>query len=315
MPNQTALLLDPFFKQHDTGAGHPECAERLTVIEQALAPLLPTLLPIEPRDAINAELALVHSQRYLETVQQDLRLGAGHLSTGDTLISDHSGEVARRATGGVLNAVDAVMQSRAKNAFCAPRPPGHHATPTHGMGFCIYNHIAIAARYAQQQHGVGKILIVDWDVHHGNGTQDTFYADDSVLFFSAHQSPWYPGTGAADETGAGHGLGYTVNAPLRADSGYAEIEAALHTKLWPKVRDFRPDLVLISAGFDSRIEDPLGEFTLEDEDFAKLTRLVMEWAHEFAGDRLISILEGGYNLSTLGNTVAMHVRTLMEDPS
>ncbi|HUO07272.1 MAG TPA: histone deacetylase [Phycisphaerae bacterium] len=311
MPAQTALVLDPFFKLHDTGAGHPECAERLTVIEHALAPLLPNVLQLEPRDAVNSELALVHAQRYLDMVQQDLRFGAGHLSTGDTVISDHSGEVARRATGGVLNAVDAVMQGRAQSAFCAVRPPGHHATPVTGMGFCIYNHIAIAARYAQKKHGVGKILIVDWDVHHGNGTQDAFYADDSVLFFSSHQYPWYPGTGAADETGTGRGLGYNVNAPLRAGSGFAEIQAALLTKLWPKLREFRPELILISAGFDSRVEDPLGEFTLEDEDFAKLTRLLMEWAHGFASGRLISILEGGYNLGALGNTVASHVQTLM----
>jgi acetoin utilization deacetylase AcuC-like enzyme len=178
------------------------------------------------------------------------------------------------------------------------------------MGFCILNHIAIAARYAQQKLGLEKILIVDWDVHHGNGTQDAFYHDDSVLFFSSHQSPWYPGTGKRNETGTGPGLGTTINAPLRAGSGLTHIQHELESRLEPKLQQFKPDLVLLSAGFDSRIDDPLGHFTLENEHFATLTHLLKSYSHDHAQDRLLSILEGGYNLQTLGGVVKTHVEAL-----
>jgi acetoin utilization deacetylase AcuC-like enzyme len=309
----TGFLCDSFFTLHDTGE-HPETAGRITAIQEgvAAAGLLPKLAMIGQREAVEAEITLVHSVDYFRMVQEDVRAGAGQLSTGDTVISARSLEVALRATGGVVNAVDAVVEGRMENAFCAVRPPGHHATPTRGMGFCIFNNIAIAARYAQKKHGVGKILIVDWDVHHGNGTQDAFYEDDSVLFFSSHQHPWYPGTGMREETGHGRGLGYTVNAPLPAGSGLAEIVNAMEGRLEAKVRQFRPELVLISAGFDSRVDDPLGQFVLRDADFAALTVRVMGWAREFAGGRIVSILEGGYNLETLGGAVAAHVRALME---
>jgi acetoin utilization deacetylase AcuC-like enzyme len=180
------------------------------------------------------------------------------------------------------------------------------------MGFCIFNHIAIAACYARKKHGIGKILIVDWDVHHGNGTQDIFYNDDSVLFFSTHQHPWFPGTGRRHETGRGRGLGFTVNAPLPAGSGIHAILGEID-RLESVLARFKPDLILISAGFDSRIDDPLGRFILGDEDFAALTRRVKQWAGDYAGGRLISILEGGYNLETLGGAVAAHVAALMEE--
>ena len=309
---QTALFLDPLCKQHDTGPGHPECPDRLTAIERSLTPLLPNLLPIPPRDATDEELTLIHSHAYLDQLQEDHLADRSQLSTGDTPLSFHSLEAARRATGGALNAVDLLLSNQADNAFCAVRPPGHHATPTRGMGFCIFNHIAIAARYAQKKHGLGKILILDWDVHHGNGTQDAFYDDDSVLFFSSHQSPLYPGTGKRNETGAGHGLGYTINAPLPAGSGYTEILHELTTRLEPKLHDFKPELILISAGFDSHVDDPLGQFTLTDTDFIQLTRLLKSWAAQFCNGKLLSLLEGGYNLHTLGPAVAAHVQTLMD---
>jgi acetoin utilization deacetylase AcuC-like enzyme len=218
--------------------------------------------------------------------------------------------VALQAAGGVLNAVDAVFAGRAKNAFCAVRPPGHHATPVRGMGFCVFNNVAVAARYAQQWHGAERVLIVDWDVHHGNGTQDTFWSDPTVLFFSTHQYPWYPGTGAADESGEGKGTGLTINCPFDAGAGRSEIYGAFRSRLFPAAESFRPDLVLISAGFDSRAGDPLGRFRLNDEDFGDLTRLLLDVADKHAASRVVSVLEGGYSLEGLASAVVSHVRTL-----
>jgi acetoin utilization deacetylase AcuC-like enzyme len=218
--------------------------------------------------------------------------------------------VARAAAGGLLNAVDGVIAGDWANAFCAVRPPGHHATPDRGMGFCLFNNVAIAARYAQRKHGLERIAIVDWDVHHGNGTQDIFYEDGSVFFFSTHQSPWYPGTGAKDETGVGAGRGTTLNVPLPGGSGMKEIGAAFRGAFAEKMRDFKPDLILLSAGFDSRLGDPLGQFTLTDEDFATLTGVLLEMADSYAGGRLVSVLEGGYNQNGLAKAVESHVRAL-----
>ncbi len=202
------------------------------------------------------------------------------------------------------------MTGAARNAFCAVRPPGHHANATRGMGFCLFNNIAIAARYAQRKFGIGRALIADWDVHHGNGTQDIFYADPSVFFFSTHQWPLYPGTGRANETGEGAGRGTTMNFPFPAGSGREEILGAVRNALIPAAREFQPELVLISAGFDSRIGDLLGQFTLTDDDFADLTRAVMEIADAHAGGRIVSVLEGGYNLGGLASAALSHVEAL-----
>jgi acetoin utilization deacetylase AcuC-like enzyme len=222
--------------------------------------------------------------------------------------------VAARAAGGVLNAVDAVLAGSARNAFCVVRPPGHHATASRGMGFCIFNNVALAARYAERRHGLGRVLVVDWDVHHGNGTQEIFYSDPSVFFFSTHQWPLYPGTGRADETGEGAGQGTTMNFPFPAGSGRTEILGAVENSLIPAADGFRPDLVLISAGFDSRIGDLLGRFTLTDDDFADMTRAVMEIAGRHAGARVVSVLEGGYSLDGLASSAAAHVDALMGLP-
>jgi acetoin utilization deacetylase AcuC-like enzyme len=313
MTAPTALLLDRFFTGHDPGDHHPEAPGRiLAIVERLESSGLAADCPAVPkREVTDDEIRLVHTDPYLKTLLREVDGHAsGQLSTGDSNFGPLSLGVARAAAGGVLNAVDGVISGTWKNAFCAVRPPGHHATPDRGMGFCFFNNVAIAARHAQRKHGLERVAIVDWDVHHGNGTQDTFYEDESVFFFSTHQSPWYPGTGAKDEIGEGAGRGRTLNVPLPAGSGMKEIEAAFRGSFAEKMRDFKPDLILVSAGFDSRLGDPLGQFTLTDEDFATLTGVLLEMADAHAGGRLVSVLEGGYNQGGLAKAVESHVRAL-----
>jgi acetoin utilization deacetylase AcuC-like enzyme len=266
---------------------------------------------VDPRPATPEEMQFCHTRDYLRIAQHDVEAGFGSLTTGDTDITPNSWEIARKAAGGVMNAVDAVVTGKARNAFCAVRPPGHHATPNRGMGFCLLNNIAIGARYAQRKHGIERVMIVDWDVHHGNGTQDIFYSDPTVFFFSTHQWPLYPGTGRADETGAGPAIGTKMNFPFPAGSGRKEIMGAVEHSLVPAADKFRPNLIMISAGFDSRIGDLLGGFTLTDRDFTDLTRAVMEMAARHAQARIVSVLEGGYTLSGLASAAQAHVEALM----
>jgi acetoin utilization deacetylase AcuC-like enzyme len=303
-----ALVADPACKEHYTGSRHPERPDRFDAALAALEGI--DRLQLGLRLATEEELVLCHSAAYVKLVEREIMSGFHELSTGDTIISTRSLDSALRATGGVLNAVDAVMDGRAQNAFCIVRPPGHHATPTRGMGFCLFNSIAVAARYAQKKYGVHRVLIADWDVHHGNGTQDTFYTDGTVFFFSTHQHPWYPGTGLPEETGDGPGLGTTMNCPFPAGSGRKEIVGAFQEKLLPAAEKFQPELVLISAGFDSREGDPLGNFLLTDADFADLTRLMREIADKHAAGRVVSVLEGGYSLTGLAAGVRAHVQAL-----
>jgi acetoin utilization deacetylase AcuC-like enzyme len=309
----TALVADSIYRQHLAGRlDHPERPERYDAVASALqkSGLINDLARIPSRAATEDELLLCHTPEYLRTARRDIESGRPFLSTGDTDIGPNSWDVAAHAVGGALNAVDAVMTGAASNAFCAVRPPGHHANANRGMGFCLFNNVAIAARYAQRKHGIDRALIVDWDVHHGNGTQDIFYSDGSVFFFSTHQWPLYPGTGRANETGEGAGEGTTMNFPFPAGSGRTEILGAVRNSLMPAVREFRPELVLISAGFDSRIGDLLGQFTLTDDDFADLTEAVMEIADAYAGGRVVSLLEGGYNLGGLASASLRHVEAL-----
>jgi acetoin utilization deacetylase AcuC-like enzyme len=308
----TAILLDPLYKQHDPGPGHPESPARYDAVTRAVegTGLLSQLHRVDVRAASEDEIALVHGHAYIAKAKREIAAGAHELSTGDTNVNGRSFDVAVRAAGGVMNAVDAVVAGKALNAFCAVRPPGHHARPDQGMGFCIFNNIAIAARYAQHKHGLAKVMIADWDVHHGNGTQDTFYSDGSVLFMSTHQSPWYPGTGAANESGEGKGKGCTMNFPFPAGSGRAEIVSVFRENLRRAADAFKPDLVMISAGFDSREGDPLGRFTLSDIDFTDLTKIMLEIAGTHANGRLISVLEGGYSLSGLEAAAGAHLKTM-----
>jgi acetoin utilization deacetylase AcuC-like enzyme len=312
MTNKTALLADPIYREHLVGRQHPERPERFDAVIEGLvrACLVDQMLHVDRRAATQEELLLCHTPEYLRMAKQDAESGRPFLSTGDTDITPNSWHIASQAVGGVLNAVDAVVAGRALNAFCAVRPPGHHANAARGMGFCIFNNVAIAARYAQSKHGLARVMIVDWDVHHGNGTQDIFYADPSVFFFSTHQWPLYPGTGRVDETGAGEAEGTTMNFPFPAGSGRREILGAVENSLVPAAEWFRPELLLISAGFDSRIGDLLGRFTLTDRDFADLTRVVMGIAARHAGGRVVSMLEGGYSLDGLASAAVAHVAAL-----
>ncbi|HEU4390012.1 MAG TPA: histone deacetylase [Blastocatellia bacterium] len=309
----TALVYDPVFLEHDTGR-HPENAWRLKVIIEALETdetVWPDLDKLSPRDPADEDIARCHSSELLEHVRLMCERGA-HFIEADTRICADSYRIARFAAGAALAAVDEVMRGEGRSAFALVRPPGHHATPTDAMGFCLFNNAAIAARYAQARHGVETVLIIDWDVHHGNGTQDIFYEDPTVFYFSSHQYPYYPGTGSQLERGEGRGEGYTLNIPLTMGTSARAHREAFEEGLKQIEQRFHPDLIIISAGFDSRRGDPLGGLLLEDSDFAEMTRVVKGLAERYGGGRVVSVLEGGYNLSTLGQTVKTHVAALQK---
>jgi acetoin utilization deacetylase AcuC-like enzyme len=306
----TGLAYDAAYLQHRTGR-HPENADRLRKILEALESdpaLWDSLAKISPRPVEDQDITRCHSSRLIDHLQSLCESGESFVDM-DTVICPDSYGVSRLAAGAVVASVDAVMTGQVGSAFALVRPPGHHATPGTAMGFCLFNNAAIGARYAQARYGVENVVIIDWDVHHGNGTQDIFYRDPSVFYFSTHQYPYYPGTGSLDERGEGEGEGFNLNIPLSAGT-----EARLHREVFVQGLDIieqklPPDLVIISAGFDSRRDDPLGGLMLEDSDFSDMTTLVLEMADKHSA-RVVSVLEGGYNLSTLGQTVKTHIQSL-----
>jgi acetoin utilization deacetylase AcuC-like enzyme/formylglycine-generating enzyme required for sulfatase activity len=313
----TGLVYQDLYLEHKTGPSFPERPARLEAIMKRVREkgLAGKLLDIKPMEAPEDWIATVHTKDYMDRVRKACEgLGdrIGQIDTGDMPISSRSYEVALAAVGGVLAAVDAVVEGKARNAFCAIRPPGHHARKERAKGFCLFNNVAIAARYLQGKHKVARVLIVDWDVHHGDGTQEAFWTDGSVLYFSTHLSPFYPGTGEESERGEGKAEGLILNVPLKAGQGDREVLEAYEKKLKPAALAFKPDFVLVSCGFDSHENDTLGRLAITTEGFGRMTRIVREIAETTAKGRLVSMLEGGYNLENLANASEAHLRALME---
>lgn len=307
----TGFVTDPFFLRHFTGYAHPESAARLESITAHLAAggLLEKLVAIPGSDIGTAWIERIHPRSHIERVREACARAPASLDA-DTTVSTDSFDAACRAVGGTLAACDAIVAGTLRNAFCALRPPGHHAEPERSMGFCLFNTIAVAARYMQERHAAERLFILDWDVHHGNGTQAAFYDDPTVYFCSIHQSPLYPGSGAAQERGGGSGEGTTLNFPLPPGSGDAAFLRILEDYVFPELDEYHPDVILVSAGFDAHRDDPLANLMLTDDCFATMTARLLEHADRLCGGRVLSLLEGGYDLDALGRCAERHVREL-----
>ncbi|MEX1229422.1 MAG: histone deacetylase [Planctomycetaceae bacterium] len=307
----TLIFTDPDFLEHETGR-HPESPARLKSISEHLerTQLLARATTGKIRTASEDELTLVHDADYIREIKTVTENGGGRLDP-DTVACPASFRVASQAAGTAFAAVDEVMEGRHQHALCLIRPPGHHALADRAMGFCLFNNVALAARYAQKKHEVECVLIVDWDVHHGNGTQDIFYDDGTVFFFSAHRYPFYPGTGAKSETGRGRGKGAIFNLPIAYGTPRKSYLEQFETVLTQAAEKCRPQLVLISAGFDAHKNDPIGSLDLETEDFASLTKLVLHVADQYSGGKIVSLLEGGYDLKALAESVGSHLETML----
>jgi acetoin utilization deacetylase AcuC-like enzyme len=307
----TLYYTHPDFLNHDTGVGHPESADRLRVIDEALkAKTFSQLVKVSPslEKDVQQHIKLIHSQVLIDSIIKAIPKQNHYLLDNDTVLSPGSGRAAFRAVAAVCDAVDQVVNKKALNAFCAVRPPGHHAEPGRAMGFCLFNNIAIAAEYARKQHHIDRIAIVDFDVHHGNGTQAAFYQQPNVLYCSSHEMPNYPGTGFATETGVGN----IVNVPLSAGESGIQVRKKYTDIIFPAIKKFKPELLLISAGFDAHKDDPLASIMLVKEDFRWITQELMQLANSYADNRIISSLEGGYNLPALAASVATHIEVLMK---
>jgi len=315
----TGLIYHPDYLLHDTGGYHPESPLRLKAItgrleETGLMRRLTVVRPDPPRPDLSDWMGRVHPTVHLNRMERlQPETGIARIDA-DTVMSPQSFRVARLAVEGLLTAADGIVAGRLKNAFCAVRPPGHHAESSRAMGFCLLNNVAIAARYLQGRHGFKRIMIVDWDVHHGNGTQHIFEEDPTVFYFSIHQFPLYPGTGRADEHGRGAGEGYTLNCPLPPGKGDDDYIAVFEKSLRPAFEAFRPDFILISAGFDAHRDDPLANMRVTEDGFGEMTRMVMKWADIHSGGRILSCLEGGYNLDALARSVERHLNVYLEIP-
>ncbi len=305
-----AWLDSPAFDAHDEGRGHPERPERLRAIREGLSRLESRLVRPAPRPATTAELSAVHDARYVEALRQRCAAGGGQLDP-DTRVVPASWDAALLAAGAAVEATLGVLEGRFGRAFCSVRPPGHHARPDRAMGFCLFDNIAVAAQAAIDRGLVRKVAILDFDVHHGNGTQEIFWRRGDVLYASTHEFPFYPGSGDADEIGEAEGLGKTVNCPLPMGAGDAELLAAWQERIRPAFVEHGPDLVLVSAGFDADARDPLGQLEVTAAGFAELSQQVVRFADEHCQGRVVSVLEGGYDLGALREDVALHVETML----
>jgi acetoin utilization deacetylase AcuC-like enzyme len=310
---KTGLVYHPAYLEHDMGAGHPESPNRLRAIIQHLeqSGTATQLMKIAPRKAEDEWITQVHSPNYVAAMNQHAPKSGRVSLDPDTSMSPGSLNAAYLAAGGALAGVDAIINRQVDHVFCAVRPPGHHAETARAMGFCLFNNVAIAARYIQKKYGLKRVLIVDWDVHHGNGTQHSFEDDRSILFFSTHQYPHYPGTGHATERGKGAGEGFTINIPMEAGEGDDAYHVIFLKALVPAADDFKPEFVLISAGFDAHKDDPLANMRLTEAGYADLTNIVAGIARRHAQGRILSSLEGGYNLTALAASVDSHIKALL----
>lgn len=309
--NKVALISSPVFQEHDTG-NHPECAGRLVAIEAGLkqSGLWEKIVHLSPESATESDLQLVHDAVMVEKVREICQQGGGYLDP-DTYASSGSWEAGRAAAGAVITAIKSVLNNECEAAFCAVRPPGHHATPHHSMGFCLFNNAAVGAAYALANELAKKILIIDFDVHHGNGTQDAFYQSNSVYYYSLHQYPHYPMTGISEDRGDGTGLNHTLNIPLAAGTNGSQYLEYFQQGLDLIGQEYEPELIIISAGFDAHQDDPLADIGLSTEDYAELTRRIISFGREKKIRGIVSTLEGGYQLDALAASVNAHIKALM----
>jgi acetoin utilization deacetylase AcuC-like enzyme len=308
---QTGVVIDPRYQEHDTGPGHPECPERIAALLSVVDPAACGFTAVPARFASGEELALVHDGAYVEEVAATEQK-TGFAFDADTPTCPRSYTTSRLAAGGFLALLDAIMAKRIDNGFAFVRPPGHHAERDRAMGFCLFNNVAVGAAYLRWRHGLRRVLIVDWDLHHGNGTQHMFDREPEVLYVSTHQFPYYPGTGALQEVGHGDGEGRTVNLALPAGCGDAEYMDAFARIIEPIAHQFAPEFVLISAGFDAHARDPLGGMLVTESGFQAMARMLLAIAHEHAGGRCAAILEGGYDLAAIRSCAKVVLRELQE---